>query len=119
MGSSKGANGDNQGGRGGSGRSMKVNQDDPGKSDQIRPNQTKSDQKKRTSLDQGAGRWIKTGADELDLGRARWIGGGCDATNGKAKGLNDGNTCFICYSGQRGSGRCARPRRTAEAHMRS
>src|SRR5713101_3071832 len=46
------------------------------KSDPV--NQTKSDQKKRTSPDQGAGRWIKTGADEprfgssgLDAGKFR------------------------------------------------
>jgi hypothetical protein len=41
------------------------------KSDQIKPNQTKSDQKKRSSPDQGAGRWIKTGADEPRFG---WSG---------------------------------------------
>jgi len=44
------------------------------KSDQIRPNQTKSNQirsKKRSSPDQGAGRWIKTGADESRFG---WSG---------------------------------------------
>ncbi len=41
----------------------RINQDDPITSDQLRPNQTKSDQKKRSSPDQGTGRWIKTGAD--------------------------------------------------------
>ena len=38
------------------------------KSDHIQPNPTKSDQKKWTSPDQGAGRWIKTGTDEPRFG---------------------------------------------------
>jgi len=38
------------------------------KSDHIKPNPTKSDQKKWTSPDQGAGRWIKTGTDEPRFG---------------------------------------------------
>ena len=48
------------------------------KSDQIKPNPTKSDQKKRSGPDQGAGRWVKTGANEhrfrsraLDAGKCR------------------------------------------------
>jgi hypothetical protein len=68
---SKGANRGSRVGPGGSGVSIQGNQDDPITSDHLRPNQTKSDQKKRSSPEQGAGRWIKTGADEPRFG---WIG---------------------------------------------
>src|SRR3989441_4231760 len=69
--------GGNRGGRGGSGRSIQVNQHDPITSDQIRPNPTKSDQKKRSGPDQGAGRWIKTGADEPRFGSSSLDAGKC------------------------------------------
>src|SRR5712692_11451471 len=76
-GSRPGGNGGDRGGRGGSGVSMQVNQDNPITSDHIRPNQTKSDQKKRSSPDQGAGRWIKTGADEPRFGSSSLAAGKC------------------------------------------
>jgi len=40
----------------------------------------------------------------LDLGRGRWMRGGSEQMNGKAKGLSDRNTCFICDTDERGSG---------------
>ena len=98
------ANGGNRGGGGESGRSIQVNQDDPITSDQIRPNQTKSDQKKRSSPDQGAGRWIKTDEDESRFGSRALDGGSAERMNGKAKGLSDRKTYFICFTGEGGSG---------------
>src|SRR5713226_1326267 len=40
----------------------------------------------------------------LDFGRARWMRGNAERMNGKAKGLHDRNTCFICDTDERGSG---------------
>jgi hypothetical protein len=39
-----------------------------------------------------------------DLGRARWLRGNAKRMNGKAKGLSDRNTCFICDTDERGWG---------------
>jgi hypothetical protein len=33
---------------------------------------------------------------KLDLGRGRWMPGNAERMNGKAKGLNERNTFFIC-----------------------
>src|SRR5438445_354144 len=35
---------------------------------------------------------------KLDLGRARWTRGNAERMNGKAKGLSDRNTFFICFT---------------------
>jgi hypothetical protein len=52
----------------------------------------------------GASRWIKVGAADPDLGRGRWMRGSLEPMNGKAKGLGDRNTFFICDSDERGLG---------------
>jgi hypothetical protein len=62
-------------------------------SNQIRPNQTKSDQN-RTGL----------ARTNLDVGRASWMHGNAQRMNGKAKGLSDRNTFFIYDADERGSG---------------
>src|SRR2546428_5203061 len=40
----------------------------------------------------------------LDFGRARWLRENAERMNGKAKGLSDRNTFFICDTDQRGLG---------------
>ncbi len=40
----------------------------------------------------------------LDLSRGRWVPGNAERMNGKAEGLNDRNTFFICDTDERGSG---------------
>ncbi len=104
MGRSKGAKGDNRGGRGESGPSIQVNQDDPSKSDQIRSNQTKSDQKNGPARIQAQALGSKLARTKLDLGRARWMQTNAERMNENAKDLSDRNTCFICDTAERGLG---------------
>ncbi len=111
------------------GNDEKRTQSDQGnriKSEQIRPNQTKSDQKKEPTRIKAQAVGSKLGRTKLELGRARWRRGGSERMNGKAKGLSDRkttpgqgtrptlhgqakdlsdrNTCFICDTDERGSG---------------
>jgi hypothetical protein len=75
------------------GEKMKNELSRSSESNQIRPNQTKSDQN-QTGLAQR----------NLDFGRAHWMRGNAKRMNGKAKGLSDCNTCFICDTDEGGSG---------------
>src|SRR2546427_4487387 len=47
---------------------------------------------------------------KLDLGRGRWMRGNAERTNGKASGLSEWNTFFICDTDERGSGLEENPR---------
>ncbi len=46
----------------------------------------------------------KLARTDLDLGRPRWMRGNAQWMYGKAKGLNESNTLFICDRDERGSG---------------
>src|SRR6266702_3492634 len=104
MGRSKGAKGDNRGGRGESGPSIQVNQDERSKSDQIRPNQTKSDEKNGPARTKAQACRSKLWRTSVDLGPAGWMPGGSERMNGKGKELSDRNTFFTCDADERGSG---------------
>jgi len=71
------------------------------KSDQIKPNPTKKNGPARIKARAVGSKlsWMN-----LDVGRARCMQANADWMNGKAKGLSDRNTFFICFTDERGSG---------------
>jgi hypothetical protein len=78
-----------------------------GGSTSIKPNQTgsspiKTEQGQFKLKAQAVG--SNLAGTNLHFGRARWRRGNAERLNGKAKGLNDRNTCFICDTDERGSG---------------
>src|SRR5229473_128610 len=71
------------------------------KSDQIKPNPTKSNGPARIKAQAVGSKMART---DLDLGRARCMRGNAERMNGKTKGLSDRNTFYIYDTDERGSG---------------
>src|SRR6266581_9210296 len=82
-------------------RSIKMIRSRPITSDQIKPNPTKKNGPARIKARAVGSKlsWMN-----LDVGRARCMQANADWMNGKAKGLSDRNTFFICFTDERGSG---------------
>ncbi len=74
------------------------------KSDQTRPNQTKSDQKNGPARIKAQAVRSRLGQANHDFGRARWMRGNSERMHGQAKDLSDCNTFYIYDTGERESG---------------
>ena len=85
-------------------RSIKMIRANPMKSDQVKPNPTKSDEKNGPARIKAQAVGSKLARTSLDMGRARWMQANAERMNEKAEGLGDRNTLFIYDTDERGSG---------------